>query len=662
MKRDAYRKDEDKLSAKYNVVTKITGRSLTFKCKNVSELKSLVKKLIGILVFVTLTAGFFLLNHETFADSEVVDIVTLTIPSSCTLTSSAGDGATYTMNLTPGQYKNDIGPSTLSVFCNNNEGFSIYAVGFSNNEHGNNKMLTSTQDRYIATGTNTSGTPSSWAMKLTAVTASGDNAYTPTIVSPFNNFSNVPTSHAKVATVTSVSNGNAEASVQATYAVYVANAQVADTYTGKVKYTVVHPASNVPNEPKACSANKICYWPNAGNEVNDKMGDQSANYADNTNTITSNMDINLWPSHYKRTGYGFAGWSDAYDYVANVGSASNPNAHIYGPIENIHLDDMSSGLSLYAVWVPSAGYLQGWTGCTALQQGNVTALTDARDNDTYAVAKLADGNCWMIENLRLDYNANFDESLSQGFGKSTYYGSFIGLAAPETNLSNSTTANSLYKSDNSGDIKGVNGATLSDIGTGGIPGHRFPRYRNTNTSAASSNMTGPNQNIYSYGNYYNWPAALANVIWYSGPNATVDGYTSETVGTSLCPASWKLPRSGDKTKMESGTNDFYTLALDIIGTAPANYSSSNTPYWANGTEGTNASKEIRSYPNNFIYSGQAYSSSIANRGEAGYYWSSTVSNFSSYYTHYFSFSSMNVYPVSGADRYYGATIRCVLSN
>lgn len=45
MKRDAYRKDEDKLSAKYNIVTRITGRSLTFKCKNETELKELIKKL-----------------------------------------------------------------------------------------------------------------------------------------------------------------------------------------------------------------------------------------------------------------------------------------------------------------------------------------------------------------------------------------------------------------------------------------------------------------------------------------------------------------------------------------------------------------------------------------------------------------------------------------
>lgn len=45
IKRDEYRKDEDRLTAKYNVVTRITGRALTFKCKNESELKELIKKL-----------------------------------------------------------------------------------------------------------------------------------------------------------------------------------------------------------------------------------------------------------------------------------------------------------------------------------------------------------------------------------------------------------------------------------------------------------------------------------------------------------------------------------------------------------------------------------------------------------------------------------------
>ncbi len=45
IKKGAYLKDENRLSAKYNVVTKIVGRSLTFKCKNESDLQNLIKKL-----------------------------------------------------------------------------------------------------------------------------------------------------------------------------------------------------------------------------------------------------------------------------------------------------------------------------------------------------------------------------------------------------------------------------------------------------------------------------------------------------------------------------------------------------------------------------------------------------------------------------------------
>ena len=45
IKKDAYRKDEDALSAKYGVVAKIAGRSITFKCKNEKELQELISKL-----------------------------------------------------------------------------------------------------------------------------------------------------------------------------------------------------------------------------------------------------------------------------------------------------------------------------------------------------------------------------------------------------------------------------------------------------------------------------------------------------------------------------------------------------------------------------------------------------------------------------------------
>ncbi len=412
-----------------------------------------------------------------------------------------------------------------------------------------------------------------------------------------------------------------------------------------------------------CPAGSICYDDNGANSST-TMGLQS---------VASNAtSVDLWASNFKRSNYGFAGWNTAAD-----GSGTN-----YGPNETIDntttLNTIkNNGLRLYAKWIASAGNLQGWTGCSSMSTGQVTALKDTRDNDVYAVAKLADGNCWMIENLRLDYDANITTANTQS-NNGAFGGVFSGLAEPETaNFDNVTTANSLYKSDGSGDIKGVNGATLSDIGTTNSPGYRMPRYHNDNTNTNStinpntniSNMTDTDQNIYSYGNYYTWAAALANTNYYDSPTATDgNGKTSETAGTSLCPTGWKLPRGGNKTRIEGGTSDFYTLGLAIVGTAPANYSSTTTPYWAGNTEGINASKVIRTYPNNFLYSGYVVNSSVSYRGSNGRYWSSTAASSNGSYA--LSLDGPNplyqdgpsVYPGTNNDvKSRGRSIRCLIS-
>ena len=46
VKAHEHRKEEDALTGKYQVATKISGRSLTFKCKNDTELKNLIKSLL----------------------------------------------------------------------------------------------------------------------------------------------------------------------------------------------------------------------------------------------------------------------------------------------------------------------------------------------------------------------------------------------------------------------------------------------------------------------------------------------------------------------------------------------------------------------------------------------------------------------------------------
>ena len=631
--------------------------------------------------FAMLCVGFFAVNDSAFAtcttDSTTGDVTctesttaTVHVAEACTMTATVNTPhiADITNGLYSGgiaEYANGIGKTTLKVICNDASGFSIYAVGYTNNEFGNTKLMTNTADSsapIINTNTYNNGDTSAWSMKINAVSGT----YAPTLDNSFGSYHNVPSTYTRVAYRTSgtdVSNGTTEAtgsSVEATYAAYISPTQPAGTYSGQVKYTLVHPANTRPAEPIVCPSGKICYNPNGGNVIG-TMGQQTVStYATYATLLASN---------FSRTGYGFAGWSDVFDYNTNA------NAKFYGPNETItftagQYSGTNNGLSLYAVWIKSAGNLQDGnkvaelcgntaqsiTGSltTAPTDGtanlsSVSALTDQRDNNTYAIAKLADGKCWMIENLRLENTAehNSDGSLAQGYGISTTYGNFAGLAEPESaNFTISTTANSLYYSGTqSGD------ATVN-IGTSNYPEYRMPRYNNWNnqstsadrpqnptTNSATNSTT--NAGMYSYGNYYTWHAAMANTTLYSGPTATdADGKTSETVNTSLCPTGWRLPY-GRNTGNGTIAGGFYNL----------NYKINND---SNVTEST-ASLKLRSFPNNFLYSGYFES----HRGSFGYYWSSTANSGSNSW--YLYLRSSNVTPgTSLNDKCNGQSIRCTV--
>ena len=618
------------------------------------------------LVGLTIVTGSLLSNivPSATAESSSTATATVNVLSSCSL--SATVDAEHTATLLNGiysgndNYPNGIGSTTIKAVCNDNAGFAIYAVGFSGDTYGDNTMI-GTSGATIPTGTATSGPNSQWAMKLAKVTDS--TAYNPanlTIANNYDAYHAVPNDYEKVASFSSATDQTLGSKLTATYAAYISATQAADTYTGKVKYTLVHPATalpEIPAQPVACDGGKICYSPGPSS-VTDSMGDQSV-----SNSATS---AELWASNFKREGYGFAGWSDKYNWVLGANDASgngtgaNAGYHIYGPNATItftagQYSGTDGGLSLYAVWVPSAGNLQNWTGCNSMNIGDVTALTDQRDNDTYAVAKLADGKCWMIENLRLDYDADFTESLSQGFGKSTTYGNFIGLAKPETagftgaiSATEPNTANSIYYSGTQ------SGTATININTTNFPVYRIPRYcnDNTNTDTATNpnttvaNMTGTDQNVYSYGNYYTWSAALANTIYYDSPTATdADGKTSETVNTSLCPTGWRLPY-GRKTGSGNTPGGFYYL----------NYKINNDSNVTNSTASTN----LRAYPNNFLYSGEATDDPLLNdKGGYGYYWSSTADGINNSYYAYLHGSSGVSPGNSTSDKTHGYPIRCL---
>ena len=640
------------------------------------------------LVGLTIFSGGLLASSMVSADdnTSVVDQINITVPVSCTLSGTGMDS--HNAEINNGQYNSNVGTTTLKAICNDNEGFSIYAVGYTDNEIGKNVLTNSTlgSTHDIVTGTAISGNTSDWAMKLNTTTSptptypiiimgSTDDTEKQAGDLDYSAFQNVPSSYVKVAkreSSTDVGTTAEGATLTTTYQAYISPTQVAGTYTGQVKYTMVHPHDGeAPLLPQPSTAGTITYYANAA-DAQGTMGTQDLHAIDWSSCVDTDnetyciddsyneIDINtlprldtfvesatLYASNFSRTGYGFAGWSDAYDY------ATNPNAKFYGPQETITVSEgtTANGLSLYAVWVKSIGSLQDANKVTELcgttttngtlvqaptngtaNLSSVSALTDQRDNQTYAIAKLADGKCWMIENLRLDNqytvgNSQTDPAVTNTSLSQGYNPSFTGLAGPESaDFTDSTTPNSLYTTETN--IEGKN--TIS----GDNPGSRFPRYNNNNTSQRAANTTKTNVNTYSYGNYYTWAAVIADTTYYTSEDHNT---------TSICPKGWSIPQ-GNNTNA-----GFAKLDIDMGGTG-ADQSISE------------ASNRWRKYPTNFLYSGIFNSSSAYYRGSVGSYWSSTARNVYHSYSYSLTLDSSYMSPGTNSDtKYHGSAARCVVS-
>ena len=605
-----------------------------------------------ILISIIATIHIISSPSPTFADStDIIDEIGIEVPISCTM---SGSGiSSHNADIPNGTYTADIGTTTMHAFCNDNSGFAIYAAGYTGNEIGatnSNKLIgtNASSNATIVTGTATSaGNPdiSNWAMKLTVTQDSGDttgtNAFTidsaPNTSGgsnvSFTQYHTVPNEYTKVAhknagtDMTSITGG---VKLTTTYAVYISKTQPADTYSGQVIYTLVHPSNEIPAQPIATEPGKICYYPNTA-IYEGTMGCQ-----DVTSSIT------LLASNFSREGYGFAGWSTTYDYSDTSG--------FYGPQETITLNtadysDTNNGLSLYAHWIKSAGNLQNWSGCPSLQSGAVTALTDQRDNDTYAVAKLADGKCWMIENLRLDNTAtltiaNTNNPLNDGTNVTLKHN----YTDTDTYNTLSTSSNVIYDVDTAPDgwcnVVTVDCYDQSRLNT------------DNTTNRTTGNPDIDTSYMYSYGNYYNWYSATAGKGTY--------GFATKnsSVGGDLCPSGWHLPKGGNKSN--EANSEFWALIVTGInnGVNPSDYDNTTQPYYTGDPEGNDASRAVRKYPNNFVYSGYVGDTSIGGLGTYSGYWTSTAS--SNYYAYLMDFNSKYVVPGGNVDtKSDGWSVRCV---
>lgn len=272
---------------------------------------------------------------------------------------------------------------------------------------------------------------------------------------------------------------------------------------------------------------------------------------------------------------------------------------------------------------------------------NTARLQDTRDGKYYWVAKLADGNCWMTQNLDLDLNGrtlsptDSDVSSNWRFNGSWYssasQGSFDNTAIQAWNLGDvvwkrpdgssycNDISNNLYNSSCSG--------TWQDIRSGWVP---MSSIRNDGVSIEGNTYDAH----YTAGNYYSYGAATAG----TGNNATVNGAIATD---SICSTGWELPTA-------SGDGSFYNLL--------AQYGLTNSP--ANNTY------NIVMSPLYFVRAGSSHDPNreLSYAGYYGEYLTSTSASSSFPYMLFFGpISDGRVYPNSGniGGRYEGLSVRCV---
>ena len=290
-----------------------------------------VMRIVGIPIIATALSATILSSTYVSADNDsVVDQVNITVPVSCTMTGTGMDS--HNAEIQNGIYQNNIGTTTLHAFCNDNEGFAIYAAGYTGNEIGgtnSNKLVgtTASSNATIVSGiATTAGSPdiSNWAMKLAISQDSGDttstNAFTidsaPNVdlpseaesgatQVPFSSYHVVPNEYVKVAhknSMTDMTVTTGGVKLTTTYAAYVSKTQPADTYTGQVIYTLVHPSNH-----DAPIANPAVL--DTGKVVNSKLKSLAA-------TIVNSEETTITPEFDPGGDYD---WSDALnEYIKSI--------------------------------------------------------------------------------------------------------------------------------------------------------------------------------------------------------------------------------------------------------------------------------------------------------------------------------------------------------
>ena len=206
-----------------------------------------------------------------------------------------------------------------------------------------------------------------------------------------------------------------------------------------------------------------------------------------------------------------------------------------------------------------------------LSPGEIVRAMDERDGEFYTVAKLRDGNIWMLENLKLDptdsatasnMNADNTNATAEAITNYLYGGSSI------TGWSNVAVENGISYWNNSFVRPWINNQSRNALVTSYGPG-------SVNGQAE-------------VGIYYNYCAATVGTYCYEESIVADVPDTDIDVSQDVCPANWRMPTGGiiGGGEYETLANE-YDDAEDATSPASLQYNLSTTLSGCYGYSGCN---------------------------------------------------------------------------
>lgn len=234
-----------------------------------------------------------------------------------------------------------------------------------------------------------------------------------------------------------------------------------------------------------------------------------------------------------------------------------------------------------------------------------TYLRDNRDNSWYRIRKLADGSCWMTENLRLVFvEDGSSETGVVGSDGRTISASGNSITSANTNITDDAALTFATI------VTATETATAADVNSA-----------ESNDSSVTYARTYYGGDIKT-GTYYNWKAATAGT---GG-----DGKVNPT--GSICPKGWQLPAYSSSSK-----KSWYNLVLNTYGydsrsrtsTVPYGDASSEGSYYGTikGAHIYAMNQTMRRDPIGLLYSGQMEEdqNALSGVGTAASLWLNTAS-------------------------------------